>query len=736
MPRDQVATDPPVSEAQRRAMEAAAHGNSTLGIPKKVGEEFVGDDAKGHAAGILFVAPDGDVLLLRRSSAEANYAGHWALPGGNAEEGETPETAADREAKEEMGTAPAGGRKLLDQRITPTGMAFHTFAQPVEEKFAPKLNGEHSGYAWAPLDQLPQPLHPGVAATLKDRLGTAEDMTPEDWTALRGGFAKWTREEEAEPEHGEDAKFTKAEVEYSPGKGDDRCKACKHFEQPGACELVTGSINPDAWCELFKRAAAGGAQDARRVALDKKTVRTRDQDGHLRVETTPISKANVCPYAGDEIPGAEQLGLDPKKVYMLLRDPKELAKAAPTAAGKPLLLVHIPVSADDHPREVVVGSVGDDVEFKAPYLMAPLTVWDGEAIGLIESDKQRELSCAYHYTPDMTSGEYEGERYDGVMRDIAFNHVALVSEGRAGPDVIVGDSKLQQENDMTTKGIVLSGAGSVAYGALMIHLRGKLAKDAKIDLRPVLKDVTRKNFKTEKPRIAADVKRLAAGKLAKDADMADVVKLLDHLEEEVEGAGDALEPNAGMATAGKPRGEDEEDPRAKRREFLDGKLSAEDMAAYDELDQEAMDESEEEKAARERREKEAADKAARDAAEGEEPKVTKKAMDAALAATAARVKGEVLASQRAVREAEEIVRPYVGKLAIACDSAEGVYKAALAAMKVDVADVHPSAYRAVVLAQPLPGAAQRQAATIAADAAPTGYGFAELFPSAAPVAHA
>lgn len=32
---------PAVSEAQRRAMYAAAAGNSTLGIPAKVGKEFV-----------------------------------------------------------------------------------------------------------------------------------------------------------------------------------------------------------------------------------------------------------------------------------------------------------------------------------------------------------------------------------------------------------------------------------------------------------------------------------------------------------------------------------------------------------------------------------------------------------------------------------------------------------------------------------------------------------------------
>lgn len=37
-----MAMDPPVSEAQRKAMFAAAEGKSTLGIPKKVGEKFVG----------------------------------------------------------------------------------------------------------------------------------------------------------------------------------------------------------------------------------------------------------------------------------------------------------------------------------------------------------------------------------------------------------------------------------------------------------------------------------------------------------------------------------------------------------------------------------------------------------------------------------------------------------------------------------------------------------------------
>ena len=38
---------PPVSESQRKAMYAAAEGKSTIGIPKKVGKEFIGADNGG-----------------------------------------------------------------------------------------------------------------------------------------------------------------------------------------------------------------------------------------------------------------------------------------------------------------------------------------------------------------------------------------------------------------------------------------------------------------------------------------------------------------------------------------------------------------------------------------------------------------------------------------------------------------------------------------------------------------
>lgn len=193
-------------------------------------------------------------------------------------------------------------------------------------------------------------------------------------------------------------------------------------------------IDPN-WADRVK----GIAQDC--IALDRASVRSKDADGHLRVEITPISKANVCPYYGREIPGWQDLGLDPERVYNLYRDPEELAKGAETFAGKPVLIIHKGVKADDHPREIVVGAIGDNVLFEPPYLKAPLTIWDGEAIGLIEREEQRELSSSYRYKPVMVAGTApDGTRFDGRMTEIYGNHVALVEKGRAGEDVLVQDT--------------------------------------------------------------------------------------------------------------------------------------------------------------------------------------------------------------------------------------------------------------------------------------------------------
>lgn len=668
---------PPVSEAQRRAMEAAAHGHSTLGIPAKVGREFVGKDAfrldikmpdrdswpdapkpgersgkaRDSAAGVLFADPEGRVLLLHRSPA-GDHPATWGLPGGRVENKETPEAAADREVREELGedAAPTdAGRKALDRRVF-GDVAFTTFGQPVEKPFAPTLNDEHDGYVWAPLNALPSPLHPGLAETLKEQLGVAEDMEPEDWKGLVGGLLKFLSEEEREPEHAQDG-----------------------------------------------------------FALDKASVRRVDADGRLHVEVSNISKANVCPYLGKEIPDYEKLGLNPDRVYQLLRDPDELAKAAKSFDNIPLLKEHVPITVTDYDPKLIVGSTGTDAGITGPYLRNSLVIWDDKAIQGVESKKKYELSSAYRYKPDMTPGvTRDGVRYDGVMRDIIGNHVALVEEGRAGDDVVVGDSKLKLENHTMSK-TVLSPKAAVAVGALLVGLRPLLAKDQKVNLAPIFQGVNAKNWKTSKPKFLGALDKALKGKLAKDANLADIHEMLDSLDKGgAEEEDEVKEEDLGVDTEAEAAEENatttnDEEPWAKAKAHLAGKISEDDMDALDEImgGQGAQDAGEDllddDKTKRTQSFGATPTRTAKDKVPGKQPVgLDKKAMDTALAVHGEKVRRDTLAQLNAIAEAREVVRPHVGALSMAVDSAEQVYEFCLKQKGVDLAGVPPAAYRAMV----------------------------------------
>jgi 8-oxo-dGTP pyrophosphatase MutT (NUDIX family) len=469
-----------------------------------------------------------------------------------------------------------------------------------------------------------------------------------------------------------------------------------------------------------------------RLAFDRATVRTYDADGRLHVALTNISKANVCPYFGREIPDWQQLGLDPDKTYKLFRDPEELAKAAPTFNNVPILSRHEPVTADSHQPALVIGSTGTDAVFDPPYLRNSLVVWARGGIDAIESETAKELSCAYRYQADMKPGTYEGEHFDGVMRSIVGNHVALVAAGRAGADVMVGDEKPKEHVIEMTKSVVLTRKAAVTLGALVGFLKPKLAQDASLDVAALLGGVTAKNFKEKKPAILAGLIEQTKGKvlgkdgkLAADAsiDAKDLEKVLEIMEVVQPTEGIDLDPNSGLPMAKLP-GKDAGGEGLK--EFLRGKLSDDDYsAACSMLDQGASDESEEEKKKREEAEKKKKDedeKVAKDkAAKDEEAKknmVTKPAMDAAIA-DAVKKAGEAAAKNgQAIREAERFVRPWVGDLAIACDSAEAVHRAALKALGVKAGETaHADALPEIIKAQAQPGANRKTVPALATDAA-------------------
>lgn len=177
------------SEAQRRAMYAAASGHSNIGIPQSVGEKFVRhgndeapeeptvlstpdikDDAMpidkdagpaGRASGITFLTSDGEVLMIRRGNG-GDYPGTWAVPGGHQNHGETLEECARRECFEETGIKYEGPLEVLFD----DGQFCNYLARGVD-KASVNLNHESTGYDWCSIDSPPTPLHPGMAIALR-----------------------------------------------------------------------------------------------------------------------------------------------------------------------------------------------------------------------------------------------------------------------------------------------------------------------------------------------------------------------------------------------------------------------------------------------------------------------------------------------------------------------------------------------------------------------------------------
>lgn len=137
--------------------------------------------ATPRAAGILFVNA-GRVLLLKRSDSAKDAPGTWGFPGGGIEAGETPAIAARRELQEECGYT-------YDGTLTPLctlSNGFECFGAAVAHPTEPQLNDEHTAACWAPFDDLPQPLHPGMSELPRVQV-SANDAAP-DWRVTLGAL--------------------------------------------------------------------------------------------------------------------------------------------------------------------------------------------------------------------------------------------------------------------------------------------------------------------------------------------------------------------------------------------------------------------------------------------------------------------------------------------------------------------------------------------------------------------
>jgi|TARA_R100000030_G_scaffold100225_1_gene92786 8-oxo-dGTP pyrophosphatase MutT (NUDIX family) len=121
------------------------------------------------ATGCLFYAKSTKRFLFLNRSIKQK--GTWGMVGGKSVATETPWQGLQREIIEEVGHLPTIQKTIpLELFVSKdTRFKFHTFVCVVEQEFSPRLNAEHSGYAWVSINCWPLPLHDGVRKTLQNK---------------------------------------------------------------------------------------------------------------------------------------------------------------------------------------------------------------------------------------------------------------------------------------------------------------------------------------------------------------------------------------------------------------------------------------------------------------------------------------------------------------------------------------------------------------------------------------
>lgn len=147
---------------------------------------------------------------------------------------------------------------------------------------------------------------------------------------------------------------------------------------------------------------------------------TTTSEGYLR-DRPVLTSIGIFEYTNPDGSPRRELRL-PEEVF----DRESLA----SYKGKPIIITHdAGLVSKDNVQENQIGTIlsegardGDDVR-------AEIIIHDTDAM---RESGLKELSLGYSLDLDETPGEWRGEKYDAVQRNIRINHLALVREARAG----------------------------------------------------------------------------------------------------------------------------------------------------------------------------------------------------------------------------------------------------------------------------------------------------------------
>ncbi|WP_291952741.1 DUF2213 domain-containing protein [Campylobacter sp.] len=168
--------------------------------------------------------------------------------------------------------------------------------------------------------------------------------------------------------------------------------------------------------------------------------REKDDNGFLIIKDNPIAKGGVFDYLLSEV--ENNVNADYDKIVKVFRPFDNLIKIKDSFANKPIKYDHFWVGEEDNKADGAIGSI-ITIDKENLMLRADLIIYNPDLIDAIEKGKNVELSPGYTAEIKKSNGIFNGTNYEYVQNIKCVNHLAVVEEGRSGPDLKIED-KIQK----------------------------------------------------------------------------------------------------------------------------------------------------------------------------------------------------------------------------------------------------------------------------------------------------
>lgn len=185
-----------------------------------------------------------------------------------------------------------------------------------------------------------------------------------------------------------------------------------------------------------------------KIVLDnRKTKRSKDDNGYLIVKDNPIAFSGVYDYLLSEVSDSKS-----DEVVKVCREFDDLKANKDLFKDKPIIWQH-EWTGKNGDNQRVDGAITGDIEAKNGGLYADLIIYNSDLIKSIENGECYELSPGYECEILQENGSYNGEHYDYKQLLKNVNHLAVVEQGRTGHELRIQDKGFFMDKKISVKSL-------------------------------------------------------------------------------------------------------------------------------------------------------------------------------------------------------------------------------------------------------------------------------------------